>query len=95
MPDIDFSTLQDNNSFPFGVGVARGAFPNLSGIQKFGYNSDVAATEEVIWNPGGSVTYPTTAAVVEIDSTSADDISTGTGARSIELQGLDENYNLV
>lgn len=94
MSDINFSSLQNNNAFPFGVGIAKGAFPNLSGIQKFGYNPDIASTEEVIWNPGGSVTYPTTAAVIEIDSTSADDISTGTGARTIELQGLDANYNL-
>jgi len=89
MPKIDFSTLQDNNAFPFGIGVARGAFPNLSGIQKFGYNPSVAATEETVWSAGGTYSYISTAGTAAVTTSSTDD-NNGT----VEIQGLDANYNL-
>ena len=92
MAKIDFSTLQDNNNFPFGLGVARGAFPNLSGIQKFGYNPSVgSSTFETIWENGGIYTYVDSAGTVALTS---DDTANDNGA-VVEVQGLDGSYNLL
>jgi len=92
MSKIDFSTLQDNNNFPFGLGVARGAFPNLSGIQKFGYNASVGSSAfETIWENGGIYTYVDSAGTVALTS---DDTANDNGA-VVEVQGLDGSYNLL
>lgn len=92
MPKIDFSTLQDNNNFPFGLGVARGAFPNFSGIQKFGYNAAVGNTAfETVWENGGLYTYVDSAGTVTLTS---DDTGNDDGA-VVEVQGLDGSYNLL
>jgi hypothetical protein len=95
MSDVNFGTNQDANVWPFGLSVARGVVPNMSGIQKFGYSPDVDGTQSVIWDATGVYAYPASAQPAEIVCASGDDVSTGTGARSIEIQGLDENYNLV
>lgn len=61
-------------------------------INKFGSNRELGAVKEVVWNSGGILIYPTSAAVVSLVSTSADDDLTGTGARTINIIGLDANY---
>lgn len=95
MSDVNFGTNQDANVWPFGLSVARGIVPNMSGIQKFGYSPTVNSTQSVIWDATGVYAYPASAQPAEIVCDNGNDVSTGTGARSIEIQGLDENYNLV
>lgn len=61
-----------------------------------GYNpavSDVAF--EDIWPTGGTRTWITTAAVVDIVSDDANDTAAGTGARSLDLIGLDDDLNII
>ncbi len=64
-------------------------------IEKFGANLEVGTNLETIWETGGIYQYLTTASVVSAISDDAGDTTTGTGARCIELQGLDSNYNTI
>lgn len=82
-----------------GFHTKRIQFPSLDNskptthVNKFGYNTAVGGTYEVISDLGTDY-LPTTAAVVSLVSSSGDDTSAGTGAQTIEVQGLDANYNL-
>lgn len=74
-------------------------FPSLDNskptahVNKFGYNTAVGTSYEVL-SDLGTDPLPTSAAAVSIVSSSADDTSGGTGAQTVEVQGLDANYNL-
>ena len=67
-----------------------------STIHKFGRNPIVGATEEEVWT--GSTAYPWQTAAsplrVAIGGNAAD-ISTGAGARTVTLLGLDANFNEI
>lgn len=80
---------------PFGLQVARGQIQGHSVVQVFGYNPDVDTTEESVWPDGGTVPHPTVASVLKISSSSANDTSDGTGARTVYIEGLDGDYNVV
>lgn len=65
-------------------------------IEKFGANLTVGTDLETIWEVGGIYEYLTTASVVSAVSDEAGDTApSGTGARTIELEGLDSNYNTI
>lgn len=80
---------------PFGLQVARNQIQGHEGIIVFGYNADVDTSEEPIWPNGGEVPHPTVASVLKISSGSNDDDVAGTGARTVFIEGLDGNYNVV
>ncbi len=61
-------------------------------IHKYGHNLDIDSTFETIWSEGTNYAFIPTATVLKISSSSADDTSDGTGARTITIQGLDANY---
>jgi hypothetical protein len=75
--------------------IADGLVAGTKSIYKFGFNSDINGTEETVWANGGIYVYPTTAARMYVNSTSANDTAGGTGVRSIRVFGLDANYNEV
>jgi len=89
------SQTQFGKTEDFALQVARGQIPGHSAISIFGYNPDVDTTEESIWPDGGTVPHPTLASVLKISSSSADDTSAGTGARTVTIVGLDGSYNQV
>lgn len=69
-----------------------------SAVNKFGYNNDVDTTTdpEDIWSVGGLYPYSTfsTAQNLEVvSSLAADTVTTGTGAWSVTISGLDANLN--
>jgi len=74
------------------LAVALGEVPGHSLEFKFGYNSAVSSTEETIWFAGGVYAYPAAATVMTVSSDDANDTSDGTGARTVEIFGLDGNY---
>ena len=78
----------------FNVAVADGQVPNWQVFRKFGICSAVpTSTTHEMWDGADDVrTLPTTAAVAAVSSTSADDTSAGTGAQTVTVMGLDENY---
>jgi hypothetical protein len=49
-------------------------------------------TTEDIWTVGGTLTYLTTAAALEILSSDANDTALGTGARTVKILGLDADH---
>ena len=81
------------------LNIALGLFQGYTSDEKFGANGDIdTGTEEDIWAGGGDYTgQPTTGSAETIDvfSSSADDAAAGTGARTLRLFGLDEDYNEI
>lgn len=65
---------------------------------KYGHNTDVdtVTVPEDIWDGGGTYTgFPASAETIDVSSSSANDTSAGTGARSLRLFGFDSNYNAI
>ena len=77
------------------LAIARGFTKGHRALYKFGYNPDVNGEEETVWAQGGNMTYPTSAVTMFVSSTSSNDANGGTGANSILIQGLDENYDEI
>lgn len=91
-----FPDIIDNNPVGnFGLNVQRGLIPGVSAIHKFGRNPDIdiASGFEDLWNGGGTYTgfNATVAETVEVFSSNANDTLLGTGARTLQLIGLDAN----
>jgi hypothetical protein len=82
-------------SEPFELQVARGQIAWHNPLFKFGNNPSVGDTLETIWAEGGLYSYLTAATVLKVSSSSTDDTSAGTGARTVQLYGLDGDYNEI
>lgn len=80
---------------PFELQVARGQIQGHKTLFKFGNNSDINGSLETVWSQGGLYSYLAAAAAMKVSSSSTDDASAGTGARTVTVQGLDGNYNEV
>jgi len=80
---------------PFELQVARNQIMGHKALFQFGINGAVGTSVETVWAEGGTYVYPTTATVMKISSSSTDDTSAGTGARTIAIFGLDANYNQI
>ena len=79
---------------PLNTGIGSGT-GQQDYIEKFGANLSVGADIETIWETGGIYEYLTVASTVSAISDDSGDTATGAGARTIEIQGLDSNYNTV
>ena len=82
-------------SEPFKLQIARGQIAWHNPLFKFGNNPSVGNSLETIWAEGGLYGYLTAATVLKVSSSSTDDTSAGTGARTVELSGLDADYNEI
>ena len=80
---------------PFNLQVARGQIAYHYPIFKFGFNPDIDDAFETVWAQGGLYSYLSAATVLKVSSSSTNDTSAGTGARTVELQGLDGDYNEI
>lgn len=80
---------------PFELQVARGQIQGHRNVTVFGFNPDVDTTQVSVWPLPSLITFPASALQMTVSSTSANDTSAGTGARTIVVQGLDANYNEV
>jgi hypothetical protein len=80
---------------PFELQVARGQVDGHKTLFKFGLNSDINGSLETVWSHSSLYVYPTTAAVMKVSSTSANDTAAGTGARTVLVAGLDADYNEI
>ena len=76
--------------------IAKGSITGLSSVNKFGRNSniDTGTVPEDIWSRGGVWVAPTTARIHDIASTDVNDSASGTGVRTVNIQGLDANWEL-
>lgn len=77
------------------LAVSRGHSQGYRSLYKFGYNPDVDTTEETVWGNAGDYIWLDNAVTMFVSSTSANDSGTGIGARTILIQGLDEDYNEI
>jgi hypothetical protein len=80
---------------PFELQVARGQIQGHRNVTVFGFNPDVDTSQVSVWPLASLITFPASALQMTVSSTSANDTSAGTGARTIVVQGLDANYNEV
>ena len=77
---------------PYGLYISKEHFNNLGGIHKYGYNADIDTAYETIWENGGAVTFPTTAATVGVTSGTQ---AAGNSNCKVRIVGLDGDYNQV
>ena len=80
---------------PFYLQVARNQISFHKSNFKFGFNSDVDDSLETVWAQGGLYSYLASASVLKVSSSSTADTSAGTGARTVEIDGLDTNYDEI
>ena len=74
------------------LAISRGHTLGYRTLYKFGYNPDVNGDEETVWEQGGNYPWLDSAVTMFVSSTSVNDTSGGSGANTILIQGLDENY---
>lgn len=76
--------------------VVKGNVPGHDCIHKFGENDTIGSSVyETVWEGSSPYPYLTSATTLKISSDDTDDNSTGTGARTVELFGLDSNYDEI
>jgi len=83
------------SSLEWSIDVSNGNAAGMSYIEKFGMNVDVDSNKETIWDGGGIYDYVPAAETVAVTSTSLNDSTAGTGARTVEIQGLNTAYETV
>ena len=80
----------------FPLAVSSGDLsPSYKQIYKFGQNAVVGNSVETIWQQGGLYVYPPSATTMTVSSSDANDTSAGTGARTVQISGLDGSYNEI
>lgn len=74
--------------------TARGLEPGVTYSDKFGFNPNVGTSYEDVWDAGGTYTgWLTAAQTIRVRSGgNAADTAAGAGARTVTIQGLDENW---
>ena len=78
----------------FPLAVSSGSLsPSYKEIYKFGNNPIVGNTLETIWSQGGIYAYPASATTMTVSSSSTNDTSAGTGARTVTISGLNGSYD--
>lgn len=76
--------------------VAAGNVSGAAALNKFGRNPDLdVGAEEDIWSQGGLWVPPTVARVHSITGGAADVATSGTGAWTVEIQGLNASFASV
>ncbi|MCP4541593.1 MAG: hypothetical protein GY832_31055 [Chloroflexi bacterium] len=73
-----------------GLMISRGQVDGQEISYKFGHNSDVGTTEEVICDNGGVYAFPVAATKLDIVSTKIEDENPGAGAWSVKIYGQDD-----
>jgi hypothetical protein len=80
----------------FGLDVAAGNYAGLTGGRAFGFNPATPTTQEMIWAESGTAyPWPSAASVRTVSSSSALDTAAGTGARTVQIVGLDASFNVI
>ncbi len=64
-------------------------------VHKYGHNLDVNNSYETVWSTGGEYSYLTSPTVLKISSGNTNDTSSGTGARTVLVQGLNADYGEI
>jgi len=69
------------------------AWDLIAKVQKFGRIPDIDSGDagEDVWDGEGAYSWPSVAAAMTISSSSANDTSDGTGARTVRVMGIDDD----
>ena len=81
--------------YDWSINLSAGDLDGVGYIEKFGRNATMSSNIETIWDGSTIYEYLTSASSVYVTSSDGDDNPTGNGARTVEVQGLDENYALA
>lgn len=95
-PNNDYFPSFDFKSFLYQI--QRGAVPGYIYLQRHAFTHEASSSFfSPIWSvtPARSYPYLTTAQTLTVSSTSVDDTVAGTGARTVRVDGLDANYDLL
>lgn len=84
--------LKEFNASDYLLEVSKGNVPGHRTFQRSSQNDNVGTTFQDITPQGGLQTLPTSAETLEIVSTSTDDTNGGSGANSVIVPTLNENY---
>jgi hypothetical protein len=80
------------SSMPYTYDIAEGNVTDHRRWRLLGYNGDVDAAEETVWNVGGLYAFPAAASTLEVISDSTHDDDGGNGARTVRFVYLDAAY---
>lgn len=83
------------NISDLGINASAGTLRGISSEYKFGVNNDIGSSIETVWDIGGLYAYPSAATTMTVSSGSTTDNAAGIGARTIYVEGLDLNYNVI
>jgi len=75
--------------------ISRGIVTDRAGQFKYGHNTDVDTALETVWSGGGVYSDIPTATQLTISSSSNTDDIADTGARTVEIFGLDNNWSKI
>jgi hypothetical protein len=78
---------------PFELQVARDQISYHESVHKFGFYNSVDTNLTTIWSQGGVYSYLSAASTLYISSSSTNDTGAGTGARTVTVSGLDNNFD--
>lgn len=94
MAETIFQHFKDFGTIPW-EGIGLGYYKDATMVHKFGSSPSLGTGFETVWPQGGLKSYRTTATGFTISSSDAADTATGTGARTVTVQGVDEDWNPV
>jgi len=80
---------------PFELQVSRGQITGHDIEFISGIGTSVGTSITTLWSENTVYTYLSTAAVMKISSSNANDAAAGTGARTVTIYGLDANYDQI
>lgn len=87
----NLENAQNTMAIPYGIHVARGSFPSLSSIDKFGYLETATSSYRTVWDGDSVYSYLSSAQLLTATS------SAGASDSGVEItiQGLTTDYVLV
>ena len=89
-------TTPGSGDIDFFIAVAKGDYTGYPHVSKFGRNPKVKSSDyETIWDGSNLYPWPTAAETLNVVSTDADDTSAGTGARTVEIEGLNSSWAVI
>jgi len=90
------SKRRDELAIPIEILMAAGEVSGATTVNKFGSNFAISNASETIWPEGGVYIHPSSATSMTVSSASGNDVLTsGSGAWTVTVEGLDSNYNEV
>lgn len=74
------------------MNIATGDADGKTVVFQYGNNANVAAADELIWDNSAAYVYMATAQKLGVFSASANDDTSGTGARTVQVWGVNSAY---